>query len=600
MPLTPDHLERRYYYRGVGGILLARTSTFDFSGAITGNDRELGAIRFTNIGQHPIVSLWSEDVVRYLQEVLGEIPWERFFPIRVEVVWPYVDDTLNEKRKAVVLIVEVPQGAMGTDEAETAAAVAWKCRTVLNVFRIVDVEVEVRAIDRQMCAMDAGLESSIQQQDWGREDLAFSSKVDLTLDSFLPALSHIGYQITPEFEASNRYGTMGAHLRLEQSPSRVYGLTCRHVVHKHEAGFGSNKRGFWLADGESYVHDGDTSLGDGRQKHRVLQMCKDSLQRLQMDVDVELEGAEKELRTLTLASTKYTSDPKSFPEPTTSDINDLKSLEKALPELRKVHAMLTDERMEEDDARAIGHVFAMSPLDISSKRPEETSGGFLRDWALVQLDQAKFDACGVKNQIFVSHRNLHDLRKLARRYEGLKPMALFISENRDSEGFVRLRGDSKTGRRNDEYTSIAVGKRGAATNLTFGITNEIKAVVRVNYGRREVAWEWIVVSPEPSAPFAKPGDSGSVIFDSDGSVIGLISGGCSKGSEARRLRRESSAGGGFLSGRDESEGEGRDHYDQTPDGFARCPPSTDLTFATPIHAVLEDIELITKSGVRFL
>ncbi|KAI1827885.1 hypothetical protein F4861DRAFT_491572 [Xylaria intraflava] len=590
-PSPPTTFERDYWYHGVGGTLLARTSTFDFRTANTGNERTIGSIRFTNIGHHNVVSLWSGEVVRCLQRVLEEVRWERIYPIRTELVWPYNDDTLNDLRKRVVLIIEVPRGTVEFDEASAAAL---RCRMVLDIFKIVDVEVEIREINRQPYAMDVDLRDHIHKRNWALEDLPLSP-LKISYETFLPALSNIGYEITPEFEKPWRYGTMGVHIRLSDRPSEFYGLTCRHVAHRPTAGLDlkSHELWNWAPDRAKYLSDKDPA-----ERHRIIQMCPNSLETLRFGVKTELQDAERESRRLDMKRNKHSSDP-SYPEPTEDEINLHARLRRAMPFVEEIDAALSHDHIQEADGRAIGHVAVMPPFEVSAK-------GFLRDWALIRLNEAKFNGNGeITNKIFVSKQATKDLRRGIRdhetlhgirEHETLREMETFIEENRDGEGFIRLQGSSQAVSPNHDRKSMVVGKYGAASRLTFGVTNEIKAIVQVDQEQRLVGWEWIIVGLEPSVPFSKKGDSGAVVFNSSGSTVAVISVGDEDGSTARRLWTKHSDVGDELSD-DPGEG-GMDQ--QSPADFESYRINTDLTFATPIDVILDDIKLITKSNVEII
>ncbi|KAI1824132.1 hypothetical protein F4861DRAFT_277722 [Xylaria intraflava] len=581
-PTQPSSLERLSYYHGVGGKLLARTSNFEFRGTITG---DMGSIQFTTIGQHGIVSIWSREVTICLQEALEEVHWERFYPIRTKVNWPYEFDDLNDSRNAVVLIIEVPCGKVNWNDA---AAAAWRCRIALRRFNILDVEVEVREIDRQPYAMDADLQRCVYQQDWALHDLPFTDHVNVSYETFLPALSHIGYEITPEFESPSRYGTMGLHVRLSDRPSEAYGFTCRHVAHRPMSESDRNKEALWATDEDEYHLEPDAS-----EKHRIIQMCPSSLENLRFYVRQEIKNAEKTLRDLNLVEAKHISAPTTFPE-LSEDESYLRSrLRKGTQVLGNIEAALLNDRLKEDDARAIGHVAFMPPFEVSR------TSGFLRDWALIRLDKAKFkEDDEIVNQIFVSRRDINDLNNAARKHEALMDMKAFIEAKRDRKGMIRLCGglSGASPFHSGDPNAMGVGKRGASSRLTFGATNEIKAVVRRCKDNRLVTWEWIVVGADASTPFAKAGDSGAVLFNSEGRVIGVISAGCPDGRAGHGFSEKCSAG---KMPADLGEDAGAAEKPSVA-GFRHSRPNVDVSFATPVDVVFSDIRHVTGSDVEVI
>jgi hypothetical protein len=97
------------------------------------------------------------------------------------------------------------------------------------------------------------------------------------------------------------------------------------------------------------------------------------------------------------------------------------------------------------------------------------------------------------------------------------------------------------------------------TDSYFGVTNEIKAVVRTVGLGETVGWEWIVVHEQDDKNFSQPGDSGACVFDMNGEVVGLVT----SGRVAEKVLRWWDSSG------------------------------ADLTFVAPIDQVLEDIEKVT-------
>ncbi|KAI1439057.1 hypothetical protein GGR50DRAFT_701745 [Xylaria sp. CBS 124048] len=250
------------------------------------------------------ISLWSGEVVRCLQETLGKVSWERIYPIRTELVCPYNDDALNDLRRCVVLIIEVPRGAV---ELYEACAAASQCRTVLGIFKIPDAEVEVREINRQPDAMDVDLYNHIDKQNRALQDFPLSH-LQISNETFLPTLSHIGTLLT-----------------------------------------------VWL---------------------------------LQSDARTELQNAERTFRQLNLEVDKHSIDFSSYPEPTEDEFSSGK-LRRAIPFVTEINVALSREHIEEAHGRLIGHIAMMPPYEVSQK-------GFLRDWALICLNEAKFnDSRGV-------------------------------------------------------------------------------------------------------------------------------------------------------------------------------------------------------------
>ncbi|KAH7023271.1 hypothetical protein EDB80DRAFT_878760 [Ilyonectria destructans] len=138
------------------------------------------------------------------------------------------------------------------------------------------------------------------------------------------------------------------------------------------------------------------------------------------------------------------------------------------------------------------------------------------------------------------------------------------------------------------FSSFFVGKYGATTALTFGMTNEIKTIFRApSMGRKLIVWELTVISCQRSEkkPFSQPGGSGAAVFDLEGRVVSLLN-----GDDEHRTRLPTHRCCKHHSGTKSDPS-----MDDLSTGFQLYEKGTDLTFVSPINAVFDDIELFTKS-----
>lgn len=71
-----------------------------------------------------------------------------------------------------------------------------------------------------------------------------------------------------------------------------------------------------------------------------------------------------------------------------------------------------------------------------------------------------------------------------------------------------------------------VGKRGAATGITWGYVNEVQSIVRQD-GRITMGWSVVPFRMGINwyGPFSELGDSGAAIFDITGRVAGIVTSG---------------------------------------------------------------------------
>jgi hypothetical protein len=79
----------------------------------------------------------------------------------------------------------------------------------------------------------------------------------------------------------------------------------------------------------------------------------------------------------------------------------------------------------------------------------------------------------------------------------------------------------------DGVPTLRVLKYGRTTHWTVGTSNEIKSDVQRSYG--VISREWCIIDKHEggSGPFSKKGDSGSIIFDYRGRILGMVIGGFS-------------------------------------------------------------------------
>jgi hypothetical protein len=237
------------------------------------------------------------------------------------------------------------------------------------------------------------------------------------------------------------------------------------------------------------------------------------------------------------------------------------------------------------DQRIIGHLAFHPKFEISVRTP-----GYLKDWALIELDEGKFPN-GIENKVYITPA------------EG-KPKPLRAHD------FLSLHLPDKTnGQRMADKADAAtymVGKRGATTGLTFGTQSAIEAVVRIpNQGNGHFyAWEMLIVPSNRASVFTKKGDSGSSIFDYEGRIVGLVTG---SNIVKPDNNKEQYRGIPVVKGVRDDERVLKQWSGEKPSPEAAKAATekletwdigTDITFATPIEWVLDDIQDFTGHKAR--
>lgn len=481
----PSDEEREFYYSGVQGTLLARTSTQALP------PRHLPwppRKTFSTIGQHPILAAWSATLVQSIRAALVQIDWIRFYPIRLGFL--HEDYTSTLPRDELILLVDV---VPGTATWESGFAAASNCRQLLRQVGLSDVEVELREVEPRPHGGACDLRQRLDSADWNPQTPKFLGAVLKPVETLNELITtglpdFVGFEIAPQGQP--RRGTMGPIIQLADRPSELYGLTCRHVVHSLLPSKFS-----WLQKEEGYTAEGVQPA----DRHFITSPGIDMWPHAECTVRNVLKEIIPEQRRLEVLQIKNTCEPEryKFSPRDEAMLDNIRRYAEYSEDLLK---FLDTAKLEPS---VIGHVAFMPPACPSQS-------GFLRDWALIRLDEATMDQLPTNKVLLDYGRDF--------RFDSA------YDEERDA---VKLSGllsfDKKTDRK-----AISVAKRGIITGFTFGTTNEIKAVVRIPAGDSELCWEWIVL-PDPKrelkSKFSAKGDSGSCVFTMDGQVVGLLTGG---------------------------------------------------------------------------
>lgn len=531
-PYKPDDEERDEYYFGLAGKprLVARTSHNRWSrpmetGAYTGQIRKRSAA-VLNYDQPELVARWTKDLVLALVKGLEDCRWSYFFPIRIGL-----EDTPSEL--PTVLLVAVERDSLQWEEG---VAIALECRRILQEFKIASIEVEIREGKHTPNAASTEFESQVDTAAW----TTCRSK---TNELALPMLSSLGYPIG--YAEDRKEGSLGLHLRLGGESSAVYGLTCRHVVSNGRRPNESYKvsEGHKQENKQYHVQAGDNGFSK----------CLARLAKHQRYLDLEIDP----LRTAKQRWEDWYQYDESLEHkrPTERQTSRLAKLQSQDAYHKRIIDLFS--KISHKKYRQIGHLAFCPKMELSSEQP-----GYLKDWALIELDPDKFSS-PPDNKVFVGKADDWCQDYLD---NGFLPLYL---PDRDL-------GCGKP---------TFVAKRGFRTGLTFGTMNGVEAVVRRpgNF-KNHFAWEMLIVPSSKERKFSKKGDSGSIIFDLNGAVVGLVNGSTADPPETwRGITELKKYPGGTVRPEDAEEGP----------NLATWPDGTDITFATPIRWVLDDIARFT-------
>ncbi|KAI0865209.1 hypothetical protein F4860DRAFT_462686 [Xylaria cubensis] len=511
-PYKPDPEETKDYFHGFSGSprLVARTgrdrwtkTLYPYGWNQTLVQHEKCYLALEDPG---IISKWCEDLSMSIIEALGHCEWAYFFPIRTCL---REDRRLQKSAAATILLVAVKPASL---EWEDGIKIALSCRNIMRKFMIFNVEVEIMEGQYTRHAASTQLEALL------------SPEYPKTTEVILPLLSHPGYSIA-YLEDRPGEGTVGLHIKLGADESTVYGLTCRHVVCGGRA------------KDESYKPS-----ADDRQYH--ISGSQGHFGELQFELDSRLSYAKVNLNWQQGPIEKWDNwyqydNPKNILPPTEEDRLQLQKIQALVDCYTSVAQVLKD--IEDRKERQIGHLAYYPGCSISARQP-----GYLRDWALVELDVRKF-TLPPANTIFLGSSSVE--------YDNLNPK-------------LTLRPQSIV-------EPMQVSKIGQKTGLTHGITSGIEAVVRrpCKDGPAEYSWEILIVPKTGASYFSQQGDSGSAVFNDLGHVVAIVTA--------------------------SNEGVARQDADETPASeIVNIPRGTDVTFAAPIQWVLDDIEDFTGQKPR--
>ncbi|RYP45847.1 hypothetical protein DL769_011435 [Monosporascus sp. CRB-8-3] len=268
--------------------------------------------------------------------------------------------------------------------------------------------------------------------------------------------------------------------------------------------------------------------------------------------------------------------------PTENEISDLRDFEAKAIHNKTIIGLM--KKIDGKEERKIGHLAFHPSFEVSSRTP-----GYLKDWALIELDNKKF-LNAPDNKVFIGSA----VHSATQDFPGL-PLGREFGKDLDN-GFLSLVPNNGE---TNESRAFRVGKRGSATNLTFGVKSGIEAVVqRPTVGGGDMyTWEMLIVPLPGTQKFADRGDSGSCIFDFHGRIVGLLTGSAIYGklpdwrgiptikgdpSGSRELKRYS----GNNIPPEAAAATAKDDLDTWDEG-------TDVTFAALIEWVLDDIQDFT-------
>jgi hypothetical protein len=445
------------------------------------------------VGKHPIAvpGLWRDQVGPKLLDILDQfnVKWHTIDVARIA----YEDSDDNSCAPPVVWIA-VELGTLSGNEGDT---VAHQCQEVLVGFDLNDVEVCIRG----------------SKHHWEAAPTFEAPASDVTAKLCMPFTSAIGFPLSTKVCPTTE-GSLGLFFINGSDISTIYFLTARHVLfppttrnanklhdckntHRppHDVTIFSEK-GINDHLKDIRIHIGEVGMPI---KHHQSQI--DRLERREDEVAVkECKKAQAEIR----------------------------KAQKGLEKLEKLY----EDRFKfwhSTQGRTIGFITLSPPIAFSVG-----SNQYMEDWAIGQVDTNKIN-------IDTFCPNVLDLgfeftpEKLNSLMYPIVDLENPPSFQYPEDRLLQIHGvvsDTELQNPSDKDENgnpcIIVLKRGKTTGLTVGCVNNLNSFVRTYWkdGTADTSMELPVFGHKSkNEPFSEPGDSGSIVVDGKGHVIGIITGG---------------------------------------------------------------------------
>lgn len=499
-PSSPSDHEQNSYFAGLGSHprLVARTGQDIWPPGLESGETTPKKF-FERLQDEDFVSTWSrqsEELNASILVVLEGCSWLHFFPVRIAYDKWRMTPALGS---SIVLLVGM-EGQMGFKDAYRRVTA---CKRALFRFGI-NIEVELYETKRHWYGDESGQEAKRFWQNVREDDLDPRFWHRVTENESIERHGPINGILSPLTHSSMSYpivslcgvvGSMGAHLKLEGS-DKLYGLTCRHVA----MGIREN------VDRGEYVHVPNSREWDRRDIKTPTRTAEDVVEKLEAVYSRVVHSA---AGTPGCVLREYI---EKLPDATTLGCS------------------------------TIGHVVLSPPLSAGH-------GGYLEDWALVELDEPANLHADLGNKIWVENEEypwtakaVVEARPSQPSCQGRKPMICGNQFREDSNGFMALREIIPVGKILQKSVRVAI-KGGSKSQLAYGFTSEIPAIVRLDeqadntmgglFPKSKTARQVVVIPPHFTSgkdarqrdTFAQPGDSGSMVFDGQGNMIGMVGGG---------------------------------------------------------------------------
>lgn len=438
------------------------------------------------ISIHPIAPVWRK-LGRQIYEHFDSIylRWTSIYPVRFAQV--------GKEAGPLFLWVGVMPRTLSHQDAKDAAV---RCKQILAESQITNVEIAFR--------------ESVFTRSAGPQLLNHVPHGHPTADLRAPFTPALGLRIAPK-AFPNSEGTGGLYFREGGEHNRVLLLTPRHVVLPpstcRNEPYPKKKfppdREVILLGSKAYQHALASIMYKIGDQATMVDLYKSGLERLGEaveDEDAEITESRVYVKR-NLETAEWW----------------IRTLNEFYPKIATFWSL--------EQQRSLGYILHAPPISVGTG-----DKSFTEDWALVELYEKKINWKDFKgNVIYIGTITLPDfMKKLHPHAKSLKYPLDGLLQLRDIVKEDELRHPTMLDANNEEC--LIVVKNGNATGATIGRATGIESFVREynDHGIHLTSMELAIYPYSHSfkdGAFSAPGDSGSVIADANGRIVGILTGG---------------------------------------------------------------------------
>ncbi|PIL30721.1 hypothetical protein GSI_06889 [Ganoderma sinense ZZ0214-1] len=329
-----------------------------------------------------------------------------------------------------------------------------------------------------------------------------------------PFTSTLGLSIAP-LKFPHYGGTGALFYRFGGDDKRVALLTCAHVARPPP----------------EYPNTGTTITNTSQPREEIISpgsgVCANALKTLTADGQYVLDqrrSIEAWDPVLVRLGEPVPNEPAMFTERRAEHLSLVAGAKKNIEQAKALYTTVQDRA--DPGKRVIGFVLHCEPIEVSSGLH-----GFTKDWALIELYDDMIDWNTFRgNKVYVA------AGVTASQYGNtMWPQAADSADYRyPLNGLLQANGIVQEDElRNPQHLDVhnrkclVVVKNGATSATTFGRVNGLESFVRYcsPHGINETSIEFAVLRFSNHRRFSEPGDSGSIVLDRTGKIVGVLTGG---------------------------------------------------------------------------